>query len=205
MKAALIALLFAVVLFGAAMATTWSVCPGTSHHLTVNALTLKPDPPVAGQAVDVQFSGFLGTFFFFFLFFFFFFCIFFFFFWFCFCEFGRKWKENFWVFFSLFFENLFFMVGADFRVCLDETLTGGEAEITILYHMGGSWLPIPVPKINLCTISGVSCPIAAGPHTFGGSVNVPSVTPQGQYKGNLTLVDSSNNLVVCLEWETTIS
>ena len=58
-----LALLFAVVLFGAAMATTWSVCPGTSHHLTVNALTLKPDPPVAGQAVQVQFSGFLGMFF----------------------------------------------------------------------------------------------------------------------------------------------
>eukprot|EP01098_Paradermamoeba_levis_P004328 TRINITY_DN1862_c0_g1_i1.p1 TRINITY_DN1862_c0_g1~~TRINITY_DN1862_c0_g1_i1.p1 ORF type:complete len:185 (-),score=72.08 TRINITY_DN1862_c0_g1_i1:110-604(-) len=87
-----------------------------------------------------------------------------------------------------------------------ETITKGTVTFSLLYHQGPIWVPVPGFPLNLdlCTSSGVKCPIPPNHYNFKTSVPVPGFTPPGDYKGVLTLVDQDNKPLSCLNWSASL-
>ncbi|EGC29956.1 hypothetical protein DICPUDRAFT_51005 [Dictyostelium purpureum] len=86
---------------------------------------------------------------------------------------------------------------------LEQDVTSGSSTFQIEYFVAGNWRPLPTFHNDVCSI--ISCPVKAGPFQFNHTINVPIITPKGQYKGQIQLVDQSNRNITCLTFNTTLN
>ncbi|KYQ92978.1 hypothetical protein DLAC_05581 [Tieghemostelium lacteum] len=86
---------------------------------------------------------------------------------------------------------------------LNEEVTGGTSSMAIQYFFGGSWRALPVFHGEVCKMT--TCPVPAGPFLYNYTLDVPFITPQGQYKGVLQVFDQNNKNITCLTFNTTLS
>ncbi|EGC29960.1 hypothetical protein DICPUDRAFT_158384 [Dictyostelium purpureum] len=85
---------------------------------------------------------------------------------------------------------------------LESDVTAGSSTFSLQYYIAGAWRNLPTFTNDVCSI--VSCPVKAGPFQFNTTINVPIITPPGQYRGSLQLVDQSQQNIACLVFNTTM-
>eukprot|EP01112_Ceratiomyxa_fruticulosa_P001764 TRINITY_DN11927_c0_g1_i1.p1 TRINITY_DN11927_c0_g1~~TRINITY_DN11927_c0_g1_i1.p1 ORF type:complete len:154 (-),score=18.81 TRINITY_DN11927_c0_g1_i1:79-540(-) len=86
---------------------------------------------------------------------------------------------------------------------LTETVTGGNATLIANYYLNG-WHALPSFVFDTCSIDGSDCPIQPGAITRSGTFFIPSYSPQGEYKGQLVVVDQNNQTLTCVNYDITL-
>jgi len=82
---------------------------------------------------------------------------------------------------------------------LDETVTAGHVNFTVQYKKGSTWLNLPTFNFDLCSVE--KCPIPQGQTTISGEINVPSITPGGEYRGKMFAIDQNHQELGCVAYD----
>ncbi|KAF2070418.1 hypothetical protein CYY_008262 [Polysphondylium violaceum] len=86
---------------------------------------------------------------------------------------------------------------------LNDEVTSGSSLFTLYFYIAGGWRKLPSFSNDVCKI--VTCPVQPGPFKFTTTINVPFITPPGQYQGSLILTDQNSRNITCLDFATTLS
>mmetsp|Transcript_7278 Transcript_7278/g.7994 ORF Transcript_7278/g.7994 Transcript_7278/m.7994 type:complete len:144 (+) Transcript_7278:34-465(+) len=86
---------------------------------------------------------------------------------------------------------------------LSAEITGGQLLFDASYNAGGTWIPLPQITSGFCGIA-VKCPVPPGPTDIGYTVQVPVITPPGEYKGTIHTYDQNKALLACVTFDYTI-
>ncbi|KAM9998120.1 hypothetical protein ACTFIY_007782 [Dictyostelium cf. discoideum] len=86
---------------------------------------------------------------------------------------------------------------------LNDEVESGESVFSLQYYIDGAWRNLPTFKNDVCKL--LSCPVQPGPLVFNTTINVPFITPPGQYQGTLQLTDQNSKNISCLTFATTLA
>jgi len=86
---------------------------------------------------------------------------------------------------------------------LDKTVTAGHVNFTVQYNMKGKWISLPTFNFDICSIE--KCPIQQGSTTIVGTVNVPNITPSGEYRGKCFAIDQNSEEIGCVSYDCVLS
>eukprot|EP01133_Synstelium_polycarpum_P014271 gene14271-16845_t len=86
---------------------------------------------------------------------------------------------------------------------LNQPISGGSATMAIQYFVAGQWRSLPEFQGDACSV--FECPVAPGPFTFNATVNIPFITPRGNYRGVFQMLDQAGRNITCLDFATPLS
>ncbi|GAM17699.1 hypothetical protein SAMD00019534_008740 [Acytostelium subglobosum LB1] len=86
---------------------------------------------------------------------------------------------------------------------LTEEITSGSSVFSIEYFVAGAWRALPDFDNDVCSV--VTCPVQTGPFTFSTQINIPFITPRGNYRGQLIMNDQTGRNITCLTFATTLN
>ncbi|KAN0029110.1 hypothetical protein ACTFIV_010983 [Dictyostelium citrinum] len=86
---------------------------------------------------------------------------------------------------------------------LNDEVTTGKSVFKLQYYISGGWRNLPTFTNDVCKL--LSCPVQPGPLVFNTTINVPFITPPGQYQGTLQLTDQNSRNISCLTFATTLA
>eukprot|EP01133_Synstelium_polycarpum_P003667 gene3667-4221_t len=85
---------------------------------------------------------------------------------------------------------------------LKSKITDGNSVFTVEMFIGGGWHGLPNFKKDVCDV--IKCPVAPGQFSYATSIDIPFITPRGQYRGQFQLTDQDGKNITCLTFATTL-